>query len=178
MIERRAVVRYAQALFGLAEKQGVLDRVEQEFLAASQLAEKHPEISHLVRNSTIALAEKEDFIDKLVGSESSPLLVNFLKVLVKKKRFTELGDIREEFHRLYEKKKGLQEVEAVTAVPLAKETEDRLRSALKKRLNAEIRLVLRTDPSLLGGLVLRFDGTEMNASFRARLDELKLNLIS
>ena len=168
--------RYARALFGLAGEKGLLDRIEKDFKTAAALTGKHPEIAHLVLNSTISIAEKEDFIDKIFGTDVTPLFIQFIKVLIKKKRFAEFLLIHEEFHALYEKKMGIQEVRIITAVPLSETLEKKLTETLKKRFRAEIRLLAEVQPEIIGGIILRFDSSEINASFRRHLTELEQKL--
>lgn len=177
MIERRAASRYARALLGLAESKKIMDPVDQGLENARVLVERHAEISHLLLNSTVPFAEKADFIRKIMPEGTPLLLLNFIQVLIKKKRFAELSGIQTEFRRLVEQKKGVREVEAISAVPLSGENERRLVETLKKKLNAQIRLIKTTDPRLVGGLVVRFDGQEINGSFRSKLDEMKQRLL-
>ena len=173
MIDSRAVRRYSRAIFGLAENQGFLDQIDDQLLAVRKLTETHREINHLLSNSTIARAEKEDFIGKVVPAETLPLLVNFLKVLIKKRRFFELPQIQEEFHRIYERKQRIEEVTVVSAVPLSKESTAKLEKVLAQKLKSDIQLIVKTDPKMIGGLILRYGGHEVNASFRSRLDALR-----
>jgi len=173
MMDLRAVRRYSQALFEISAKENTLDAIDDQLLAVRQLVENHPEISNLVSNSTIALAEKEDFIAKVMPASLSPLLINFLKVLIKKKRFKELPAIQEDFHRRFEQLRRIEEVIVVSAVPLSESNISKLESALEKRLKSSIRLTAKTDPEMIGGLILRFGGHEINAGFRSRLDDLR-----
>ena len=176
MKDHRAVSRYAKALFELAGERQELETLDRDFLHVRQLVEQHPEITHLVSNSTLALTEKEDFLEKIMPSETSKTLVCFLKVLMKKRRFKELPLIQEEFRRAFEKKRGIQEVKVVAADRLSPANEEKLRRVLNRKLKAEIRLVAEIDPDLIGGLILRFDGTEMNASFKGRLEQMRQRL--
>jgi F-type H+-transporting ATPase subunit delta len=173
MMDLRAVHRYSKALYLLAESQNQLDTIDDQFAAVRKLVEKHREISHLVSNSTIALGEKEDFIGKIVPAGTHPLLVNFLKVLIKKRRFKELPSIQEEFHRNYERKQRIEEVTVISAVPLSEENSVKLAGTLTKKFNYNVRLTSKVDPKMIGGLILRFGGQEINASFRSRLDALR-----
>lgn len=173
MIDLRAAHRYARALFELAEKDNTLDAIDDQLVAVLDVVRKYPEISRLISNSTITLAEKEDFIGKIIPGNTLPLLLNFLKVLVKKKRFLELSFIQETFHRLYEKKRRVEEVIVVSAVPLSGPNAARLEKVLETKFKSDIRLALKTDPDMIGGLILRFSGNEINASFRSRLDALR-----
>jgi F-type H+-transporting ATPase subunit delta len=65
----------------------------------------------------------------------------------------------------------------VSAFELTDALREKLLAALRKRLGADIRLLERTDPSLIGGLVLRFEGREIDGSFKSRLIELKQKLL-
>lgn len=177
MIEGRVASRYAAALFGLAEAPQQLEALENELAQAKELVRRHSEIPHLLMNATLSPKEKEDFLEKILPEGTSRLLVDFLKVLVKKRRFPLLRLIQEQFHRLYEEKKGLQRVRVSAAICLDEPIQERLRKALEKRLNRKVTLEVTQDPGLLGGLVLDFDGKRIDASFRTRLDELRQRLV-
>lgn len=178
MMDSRAAGRYARALFELAGRQNKLEKIEKNLGVLRTLVEKHPEINHLVLNSTISLREKEDFLEKIFTAETDPLLLHFLKLLVRKGRFQELETIQKVFHRLYEQARGVQEVRIITAAALSGTNEERLLQILKKKLGAEVRLIKEVDPSIIGGIILRFYEKEINASFKQRLEEISQLLVS
>ncbi len=169
--------RYANALFNLAKAQGELEHVAVSLGEIRIAVEKHSEISHLVLNSTISRDEKEDFIDKVFPDSVSKLALQFIKVLIKKQRFGELALIQEEFQRLYESNQGIQKVKSITAVALSKKNAEKLVAVLGKKLNAKINLIQEVDKKLLGGLILQFDGTEINGSYQNRLQRIKQILL-
>ena len=171
-----AVVRYTRALLELADERGELDKTERDLTSVCTVVGQYPEIAHLVLNTTISQTEKEDFIDKIIPSEISRLVVQFIKVLIHKRRFEELDAIQKEFHQLYESKRGIKEVVAITAVPISGQHQNRLTSVLKKKLNSEIRLTNDVDPKILGGMVLRFNHIEIDGSYSNQLAELKQHL--
>ena len=178
MKDYRAASRYARALLALAQERDALDPIERELLEAAQIVERYPEISHLIANTTVSFEEKEDFIGKILPPGSAPLLVNFLKVLIRKKRFSDLASIREIFHHLYENQKGLQRVRVESPSPLDPELEQKLVRALEKKLKKKVYLEITVNPEILGGLVLDFDGTQIDASYRTFLMELKQRLLT
>lgn len=177
MKDYRIGTRYALALFMLAEEAGETARIEKELKEAGRLVEKHREISNLLMNNTISREEKEDFIEKILSEGTSSLLVNFIKVLVKKRRFQSLSIIQEEFHKLYEEKEGIQQVQVTSAIPLGEIVQEKLRKTLEKKLNKKIYLQTTVNPEILGGLVLDFKGNQIDGSFRSVLQELKQRLI-
>ncbi|MSR77060.1 MAG: ATP synthase F1 subunit delta [Candidatus Omnitrophica bacterium] len=178
MIDHRVSRRYAGALIGLVTQADDLERVDQDFTKVRQMIGQYPEITHLALNSTISRAEKEDFIEKIFGPEVSGIMIHFLKVLIEKHRFAQLIGIQEEFHRLYEKKKGIQQVDVITAAALNPKTEERLIQALQKKFRTEIRLQTHVNPAILGGMILRFGGNEIDASFKDRLLKMRRLLLA
>ncbi len=177
-MDSTAISRYARALFNLAEGKNELPKTAQDLEAALELVRHYPEISHLVLNSTISQSEKEDFIDKVFPADMSRMVLQLIKILIKKKRFKQLDLLRKSFQKLFEKKQGIQEVAAITAVPLHPATEEKLRQALKRIFRSEIRLTTQQDPSILGGFILRFDGQEIDGSYQNRLEEIRQRLMA
>ncbi len=177
MRDYRIASRYARALLALAEESRELDRIEKELADTVGLVHRYPEISNLIMNSTISREEKEDFIGKILPEGFSNLLVNFVKVLIKKRHFQDLFDIQEKFHRLYEEKKGLQRVRVESPVLLSEIVEGKLRAALEKKLGRKVYLETTVNPEILGGLVLDLDGSRIDGSFRTTLLELKQRLL-
>lgn len=176
MSKDRAASRYAEAIFGLAKEAKQLEQVDRELFRVRGILGQYPEVTHLVLNSTIAFSEKEDFLEKILGSGSNRLVLDFLKVLVRKKRFHEFREIQEIFHRLFEKSQGIREVTAISRSPLSADAEAKLTKFLEKKLTAKIRLLKETNPAIVGGLILRFDGMEIDASYKNRLSEIRQKL--
>ena len=177
MKDYRVGLRYARALLALAEDRNELERIEKELAEVKGLVERHPEISHLLRNTTLSQEEKEDFLEKILPLTRSSLLLNFLKVLVKKKRFRDFSLVQEKFHRLYEEKKGLQRVRVETPIPLNEVILEKLRKVIEKKVNRKVYFETTVRPEILGGLILDFDGTQIDGSFRTALHELKQKLL-
>ena len=177
MKDRRAGRRYALALFRLAEEQNKLEGVRRDFSTAAELLARHPEISHLLLNTTIAREEKEDFLDKILPETISGLFANFLKVLVRKRRFHDFALIGEAFDKLYEEKRGIQRVRVESPIPLDEALQEKLARALAKKTGREIILEATVKPELLGGLVIDFEGAQMDGSFRTVLHELRQKLL-
>ena len=178
MKDQRVAQRYARALLELAEQSSAVEGTHRDLLEANILVAQHPEISCLLMNTTIAREEKEDFLEKILPDKISSLVLNFIKVLVKKRRFQDLAPIAEEFNRLYEEKKGIQRVHVESAVPLDEILQEKLRRALSKKTGREVILETTVKPELLGGLVIDFEGTQIDASFRNALHELKQRLLT
>ena len=150
----------------------------------------HPQFLRLLANPTLSDDEKYRLVRNLLPQNTPDLLDRFLKVLITKKRFPLLSDIQTLFHKSFERNQGVQEVEMLSAVPFSREFLEKLKAVLTKKLPAssplaagleartEIRLIPKTDKSLLGGFVLRFDEKEIDCSFKARIHEIRQQLFA
>lgn len=177
MKDLRASKRYADALFSLAEERDELQKAEQDLAAVNRVLEEHPQILRIVGNSTISTEDKEGTLEKIFSQNVSPFVLNFLKLLIEKNRFSEIASIQKSFHARFEAKKKIREVTVLVSRSLTDEAEKKLLALLSKKLDSEIRLAVKIDPSLIGGLVLRFDGREIDASYKHRLREIRQKLL-
>ena len=178
MSDAAAAGRYTRALFELAEKEGNLAEIDGGLHALAKILEAQPKILLLMENPTLTNQEKFSLALSALAGGKTNLLERFLHVLIDKKRFALLPGIQKIFHDRFEKKQGIQEVEMLSAIPFSAEVLGKFKAALTKKFRSEIRLIPRTDRGLLGGFILRFDGKEIDCSFKNRLHEIQQKLFS
>ena len=77
---------------------------------------------------------------------------------------------------MYNDKKNILEVTAITASPLSAELRKRLTDKLSKSTGRSIVLTEEVDKSIIGGIVVRYGNTELDSSVRTRLDKLKAQI--
>ncbi|MFA7255127.1 MAG: ATP synthase F1 subunit delta [Candidatus Omnitrophota bacterium] len=178
MSDTIAAGRYTRALFELAEKEGRLVEIDAGLHALAKSLEAQPKILLLMANPTLTSPEKYALALSALAGGKTGLLQRFLRVLIDKKRFALVPNIERMFHERFEKKQGVQEVEMLSAVPFSSEAMGRFKTALTKKFRSEIRLIPRTDRGILGGFILRFDGKEIDCSFKNRLHEIQQKLFA
>ena len=76
----------------------------------------------------------------------------------------------------YKKACGTQHVTAVTAVAMTADEKQKLETVLRKKRKKEIELENEVDPSILGGIILRFSDSQTDASLKGRLEKAKYDL--
>ena len=184
-----AAGRYTRALFELAEKENHLAEIDAGLYALAKTLKAQPKILLLMANPTLTDQEKYALASEAIADRKAGLLERFLRVLIDKKRFSLLPDIQNIFHDRFEKKQGVQEVEMLSAVPFSSGTLEKFEALLIKKLRSspvstesqaprEIRLIPKTDRGILGGFILRFNGKEIDCSYRSRLYEIQQKLFS
>ena len=87
-----------------------------------------------------------------------------------------------EIARIYENLRAQQDksldVEVITPYEISSAVSDQLAAALKSRLQREVKLVARTDESLIGGAVVRAGDTVIDDSVRGKLAKLNESINS
>lgn len=173
-----ATGRYTRALFQLAEKEKHLAEIDSALEALVKVLAAQPKIQCLMENPSLTDAEKYSLAIAALAGDKTGLFARFLRLLIEKKRFDLLPEIQKDFHERFETKQGIQEVEMFSAVPFSAKALEKFKATLTQKLNSKIRLIPRTDHTLLGGFLLRFGGKEIDCSFKHRLHEIRQKLYS
>jgi F-type H+-transporting ATPase subunit delta len=169
---------YAKALFNAGEKAGVLDKLVVELEELVDAIGRHQKVVDVLASSMFSPDHKAAMIDRAFAGKVQPLLLNFLKVLAEHDRSYILRSVREEFRRLYDKKRGLVQVKIVTAAPLSAAQESAVGARMKSILGGEPILRTEVDPSLIGGLVAQVGDVVFDGSLASNLARLREQLIN
>jgi len=89
-----------------------------------------------------------------------------------------VGDIADEYQRLLDSYRGIEQAEVITAVPLGDEGKLKLGKRLAAVFDKKVVLKSGVDSSLIGGIIVRIGGKLIDGSTRSRLESLKRELIS
>ena len=74
------------------------------------------------------------------------------------------------FNEERDRARGIERVEAVTAVPMSSEQMERLEKRLSEKLNRTVIVRNTVDGGILGGMKLRYMGVQLDGSIKTRLD--------
>jgi len=176
MKESRAAIRYAKAIFSLANESDMSLRVYEDMLFYIDLSSNEKSFSEMLANSVINTKSKHDIILSL-NNNTSALSNNLIGLLISNKRLSILVDVCNAYKSLYEKANNMTKAIVVTALPIT----DNIREAALLKINSisskkvEINNII--DKNILGGFILRYDGKEYNASLSNKLQKIKKELI-
>jgi F-type H+-transporting ATPase subunit delta len=110
--------------------------------------------------------------DLLARIGGSPLIRNFVYVLIDHRRIGFIGEIREALELQLDQRLGFVRAEVSSATPLSPPQSVILESELSKLTGKRMRLRFEVDPSLLGGVVARIGSKVYDGSVRGELREL------
>ncbi|MDM7915737.1 MAG: ATP synthase F1 subunit delta [Candidatus Eisenbacteria bacterium] len=178
MIDEGVGKRYAQALFGAAEKAGELDAVQSDLDSLEALLEKDESLIRFLESPRELDEEKVHLVEMLFRGRTTGLFVRLLLLLLEKKRILHLRDIARQYRHLLEEHRGIAEAIVTTAVPLPKDLEPRLVQELERIFERKIRIRPRIHPRIIGGVVVMVEGKVIDRSVRHDIDRMREELLA
>jgi len=167
--------RYALALFELASEKKALDQVGTSLAGVKQALAESDEFRALTTSPLIGRDEAMRAIAATAGAlKLDPVTTNFLGVLAKNRRLSQLGAVIRAFTALVARHKGEVTAEVTSAHALDTGQVDALRTNLRARFGTDIAVDLNVDPAILGGLVVKVGSRRIDGSIRTKLNNLAL----
>ena len=168
---------YAASLFSLSEDENLCDIFMEQLSSIDAIIKENREYTILLNSPTLSLEQRTSLIDEAFSS-AHEYVINFLKLLCEKKCMHTFSDCVKEYKKLYNKKNNIENVTAITAVALSDELREKLISKLEKDYGKKIQLQEKVDKSILGGIILRTENSQTDASVRTRLEAIRAQLSS
>jgi F-type H+-transporting ATPase subunit delta len=168
--------RYAQALFHLAIEREELELwLDDLSVLANSLRTR--ELAEFLDAPQVPLTQKVNLIRATLGASVAPLALNLLCLLASRGVAHLVPGIVDQYQRLLDAHRGIERAEVVSAVPLAEEQRRQVRDLLQALAGREVRLSSRVEPQILGGLVARVGDRVIDGSTRAKLREMRRELV-
>jgi F-type H+-transporting ATPase subunit delta len=169
--------RYASALFELARDESAIDRIEGDLQSVRAMLDATPDLRRMVESPVFSAEDQERAIGAVADSAGiKGLTGNFLRLIARKRRLFALPGMIRVFRELAAKNRGEVTADVTSAHPLSDEQMQALRAALKAKLGKDVTLNTRTNPALLGGLVVKVGSRMIDSSLRTRLMNVKTQL--
>ncbi|RDB37292.1 ATP synthase F1 subunit delta [Spirobacillus cienkowskii] len=177
--------RYGTALFECAvEASNKVDSsIFDNFVEISSalLVQCDKNMTSYFANPTLSFEEKIKLLDEilnkiLMGSKISSEFREFLKIVIANHRFSELTSILKYFLAKADEYRGITRAKIVSAKKLEESSVTDFSDALHNVLNKKVLLETEIDESLRSGFIIKIGNTNVDASLRSRLLNLKESL--
>src|SRR5581483_4141599 len=168
--------RYAQALADIVMASGSALKPEDavaQIRAVEALIWESSDLRAALETPAIPNSRKRAVMGQLLQRlGASPLIRNFLFVVIDHRRIALISEIREAFEHKLDERLGLVRAEVSSAAPLTPSQSAGLEAELSRLTGKRMRLRFKVDPSLVGGVVARIGSTVYDGSVRGELAEL------
>ncbi|WMM24239.1 F0F1 ATP synthase subunit delta [Tissierella sp. MB52-C2] len=164
--------RYALALFEAGLDIGKIDEFNKELDFLKAVFEKEVKLLQILNHPRISKNEKKQLIDKIFKEKLSQEMINFLYILVDKRREGFILDIVEEYKERFNEHENILNVVAITAIPMEKQSKDKLQVVLSNKLNKKIQLSNKVDKTIIGGVLLKVESKIIDGTVKGQLESI------
>ena len=169
---------YAATLFDLAQRHEGLEAFAGGVDTVVGLLDQNPNFRLFLETPRIAAQDKKKLLMKVFGQILPRSLLNFLQVMVDKRRQRLLGLVGEEFHALLDTHMGRTHVTVTVAREIDPGVLEDLSGKVSTLLGQEAILHVRVKPEILGGVYLKTGDTVYDGTIRRRIKELRRQLLT
>ncbi len=177
MDDGKISVRYARALFQLAQEQGCEDAV---YDGLTRFAHNYllaiAQFNEVLSDPMVAREEKVRLVELAIGEPVHDTLKQFIPFVVEQKREDKMFFIAMKYMEMYREMHGILSTHVTTATELSEATYERIKAFIKQTFDADAEMDVKIDPSLIGGFILDIENTRLDASVAGQLNEIKSKL--
>jgi ATP synthase F1 delta subunit len=163
---------YAEALFDVAKEKGKLDAIGDELAQFADALDSDRELQVFFFSPYFSSAEKADGLKRAVSGADAEF-INFLELLIEKKRTPEIFRIRRQFEEMWKRENRRIDVTVTSAVELDPAVVAKIGEEIERQTGKKVELASRVDGEILGGVVLQVGNMVLDASIRSRLEKLR-----
>ena len=177
MKRRSNTKNMAAALLIVARKIDAVDEVQRSIKLVLKLLKKDAQFRAFMQSKRFTTEQKTEVIRSSLRDACHPLLQELLIIEIDENPTILLRDLSYFFDAMAKDELNIVPVKAHVADELSVDEVADLQKTLEKSIGKNTELDLKVDPSLLGGIKLRIDNTYLDASIRAKMDNLRRDLL-
>ena len=168
--------RYAKALSESVQDKNVLKSYLNELENVLEIYDSSEDLRRVLILPTINTDMKKSILSDVLKDNVSDNIKKLLYLLIDENRFNAFPTIIYCFEEEINKLNNLLNVEVTSVIDLDDDIKNKLEDKLKYKLNKDISVDYQTNPALLGGLIIKYDGKTIDLSLNSKLENVKKQL--
>jgi F-type H+-transporting ATPase subunit delta len=169
----KAARRYNIALYGVAEEKGNLADVTRDIEMILGLINTNKDLELFFHSPIVSKSKKLSLVKEIFGGKVSQLTMDFMILLITRRREFLLKGIFQDFINLRKEKEGIVDVEVRTSIPLNDDEKLKMKQKIDSFTKLKSNLSFEIDDTIIGGFVAKINDTILDASIRRQLERLK-----
>lgn len=171
--------RYARALLEIARECQAAARFQDELGRFAQAATLQPDLLLVLGEEHFPVVQRHAVVQALAAPLAlDPLVVNFLKLLIDRRRIDIFPDVVTAYESLAAESAGVVTAQVTTAVPVVDvDILHSIEQAVATLKHKQVRTVTQVNPALIGGVMVRVGDEIFDGSIAAELRRMKTMLL-
>ncbi len=168
---------YAAAALELAIIEDKVEEIDQDLRFIAETVNENIKLKDTLVAADVDIAQKLAVVKGLFQEKVSGVSLNFFNLLISQGDVKQLDEILRELVEKIQKEENKIIAEVITAIELDKAMQSGIEKSLSKVSGKEVKLRSKVDRSVIGGIVIRFDGKLYDGSLLSKLNGLKSKML-
>lgn len=178
MIEPTTLARpYARAAFQFAVDDGAVDAWHRALETLSAVV-VDPTVAEVLDDPASTAAQRAGTVSAVLGDDMPAGIAQFVSVMAENHRLALTSEVAALFAELKSALDAAANVTVTSAFDVPSATLEQLSTSLTSKLGKTVDMTVETDPSLIGGAIIRAGDMVIDGSVRGRLHKLATALKS
>ena len=174
---KSAITTYGEALFQIACESSSCIEMLKEVTELKNVVDANPELKELMSNPRFSKEEHLGILEKVFKGKIDEKLFSFLELLTVKGRYGYLDEILDYFILRVKEYLHIGQAKVTSAIAIDDEMKKRIKDKLLSTTDyKEIEIEYETDPSLIGGMVIRIKDRIVDNSVKTKLENITRDL--
>nr|ARW64142.1 ATP synthase CF1 subunit delta [Chondria sp. (in: red algae)] len=176
-LNNKIAIPYAEAILNIAQKKDLVNETTANLSSISVVLSESQDLQGLLLNPLASNLLKKETISNLFKDQVNDFILNFLLVLVDRRRITFLSVIIDKYLELTYQLKSITIAEVSSAIDLSDIQKESLVEQIKFITKAsQVKLLVKTNPELIGGFIIRIGSKIIDVSLLGKLNRISLYL--
>lgn len=177
--ELKVAKRYASALFqAVSGDPDGIETASADLTVVEEMLANVPYLRAVMMQPLVSDERKRKVIGDAFESRLGAPTLNFLYLLIKKRREDVIDEIIAEYRRMADEAAGRVKAFVETKIALSDDQLKRLRGALEERTGKTVELYASLDDKMLGGMRVRIGDSIIDGSLSGRLEKIHQLLLA
>lgn len=163
---------YGEGLYALCAEEKLTEDMLAELQTMKALFRQEPDFCRLLSNMSLPKQERVAILDHALRGQVHPYMLNFLKLLCERGILHEFEGCEAAFRESFNRDHAVVEASVTTADALTEDQRGRLLNKLRGMTGKTVHLTEKTDPAVMGGVLLEMNGQRYDNTVRHRLEEI------
>lgn len=170
--------RFARALADILSSSEAADDAVRKLRAFDELQQSSPDLKNILISPAVSGRKKKAAVARFADQIGfSPLLKNFMYVLIDHRRTAMLGEILASLEAQLDERRGIVRAQVQSARPLDEGQRQEVEAALSRATGKQVFGQYAVDDALIGGLVARVGSKVYDGSVRGQLQAMRVRLV-
>lgn len=170
--------RFARALADILSSSEAADDAVRKLRAFDELQQSSPDLKNILISPAVSGRKKKAAVARFAEQIGfSPLLKNFMYVLIDHRRTAMLGEILASLEAQLDERRGIVRAQVQSARPLDEGQRQEVEAALSRATGKQVFGQYAVDDALIGGLVARVGSKVYDGSVRGQLQAMRVRLV-